>query len=235
MHAPPDRGRPREIAPPAPSGVSRIAWWTRDFPGGEDQVSAARHWIEELLPGCEALDDVLLLASEVCTNAVVHTLSGRAGRFSVDVEWSPSLVRVVVGDQGSLKAPAVSARDDHANWADECGRGLWLVDAMSDDWGTIGHLAGRCVWFEVGWQAKGGPLLAAPDGHVAMSRDISILRRLWPGTTVWWGHLTQAWWAALPGAAGAETLISAPTMDTLIPGIARTHQASRPTDLASLA
>ena len=40
--------------------------------------------------------------------------------------------------------------------------GLLLVDAMSDDWGTIGHLAGRCVWFEVGWAARGGPLLSAP-------------------------------------------------------------------------
>ncbi len=223
------------IAPASPRQVPPVAWWTREFPGGPDQVREARHWIEDLLPQCDPLDEILLLASEVCTNAVVHTRSGKAGRFSVDVEWAPSLARVVIGDQGSLTAPAASARKDGARWVEECGRGLWLVNEMSDGWGTAVHLGGRCVWLDVNWQAKGGPALEAPGGHGVMTADIRALRRAWPGTTVWWGHLSEAWWAALPGVTGVEGLISAPTRDALIPILSTAYQALRPAGLASSA
>jgi anti-sigma regulatory factor (Ser/Thr protein kinase) len=210
-------------------------WWARDFPGGEDQVSEARRWIEDLLPECDALDETLLLASEVCTNAVVHTLSGKGGLFSVDVEWSPSLVRVMIGDQGSLKAPAVSSKKDDASWMDECGRGLWLVSEMADSWGTAAHLGGRSVWFDLSWQARGSPLLEAPGGHVAMGAGMTVLRQAWPGTTVWWGHLTEMWWAALPGVLKAENLLSATTLDALIPVVAEKYTAPAPPSLASSA
>jgi len=74
----------RGPAPPA-------AWWARDFAGDAGQVGEAWHWIADLLPECDPLADVLLLASELCANAVVHTCSRKAeGWFSVDVEWSRS-------------------------------------------------------------------------------------------------------------------------------------------------
>jgi anti-sigma regulatory factor (Ser/Thr protein kinase) len=190
-------------------------WWTRDFPGGKDQVPEARRWIEDLLPECGARDDVLLLATELCANAVVHTLSGRTGRFSVDVEWSPELARVVIGDQGSLTAPVVSAGEDDAGWDGECGRGLRLVDAMADGWGTARHLAGRSVWADVSWQARGGPLLQPPGGYEAVSADIAAMREAFPGTTIWWGHQTRAWRAALSGITDAKGLVSAPTRGEL--------------------
>jgi serine/threonine-protein kinase RsbW len=223
------------IPPASPRHVPRVAWWTREFPGDKDQVREARHWIEDLLPECEPLGDILLLASEVCANAVMHTRSGQAGRFSVDVEWSPSSVRVVVLDQGSRTAPAANLRRDVARWADECGRGLWLVNEMSDDWGTAAHRTGRCVWFDVDWQAKGGTLLKAPGGHEAMTADMAVLRRAWPGTAVWWGHLSEAWWAALPCATRSKGLISAPTQEALIPALAAAYESLHPTGLASSA
>ena len=100
-----------------------VLWWARDFPGGEDQVRLARHWIEDLLPQCDPLADIVLLASELCTNAIVHTGSGQAGgRFTVDVEWAPQAARVVIGDQGSPTAPAITAKTQDATWADEHGR-----------------------------------------------------------------------------------------------------------------
>jgi hypothetical protein len=68
-----------------------------------------------------------------------------------------------------------------------------------------------------------------------MTAGIRVLRRAWPGTTAWWGHLTETWWAALPRAAAAEALISAPTRDTLIAMIAGTYQAPRSAGLASSA
>jgi anti-sigma regulatory factor (Ser/Thr protein kinase) len=210
-----ERSRARKAGGPAPSRVPSVVWWTREFPGDAGQVREVRHWIEDLLPRCGALDEVVLLASEACTNAVVHTRSGQAGRFSVDVEWSAALARVVVGDQGSADAPAVG-RTGEAERIEERGRGLRLVDAVSDGWGTARHPAGRCVWFDVGWQARGGPSLRAPGGVEAMGAGSRVIRRVWPGTTVWWGHVTGTWWAVVPRTAGAAALIDAPTPEVLI-------------------
>jgi anti-sigma regulatory factor (Ser/Thr protein kinase) len=138
-----------------------VAVRLREFPGRTSEVRTARQWISTLLPDCDAREDVLLLASELCANAVTHTRSGeQGGRFSVHVECSPGLVRVVIGDAGSPEYPAV------ATWADEGGRGLLLVERLADDWGTARHPGGRCTWFDVHWQARGGiPLtLGAGDG-----------------------------------------------------------------------
>jgi serine/threonine-protein kinase RsbW len=148
-----------------------IIGWTRDFQGQADQVREARRWVEDLLPERDPLADVLLLVSELCTNAVVHTRSGEAGgRFSVAVVWTRESVRVVVEDQGSPKAPTIgartgdSARTDEADEADESGRGLRLVDALAGDWGTATRLGRRWVWADVPWQASGGaPVGAAGD------------------------------------------------------------------------
>ena len=223
------------ITPAPPRHLPRVAWWTREFLGDTEQVREARHWIEDLLPECEPLGDVLLLASEVCANAVVHTRSGQGGRFTVDVEWSPPRVRVDVSDQGSPAAPTAMATMDVMRWVNECGRGLWLVNEMSDDWGTAAHASGRYVWFDVAWQAKGGSLLGAPGGHEALAADVAVLRRAWPGTTVWWGHLSQAWWAALPGATRSTGLMSAPTREALIRNLSASYESLHLTGLVSSA
>lgn len=185
-----------------------VLWWARDFPGGTDQPGHARHWIADLLPECDPLDDLLLLASELCANAVIHTRSGApGGRFSVAVEWTPEAARVVIGDQGSPESTAIRAKAGGTDWTKESGRGLWLVDELADDWGTASRPAGRVVWADVRWQASGGPRLEAPGGLDAAITDITATRRAFPGTTIWWGHLTQAWWAAHPSTSG---LISSP-------------------------
>jgi anti-sigma regulatory factor (Ser/Thr protein kinase) len=146
-----------------------ILRWTRDFRGEADQVRAARRWIADLLPQCDPLADVLLLVSELCTNAVVHTRSGEAGgRFGVAVEWTRESVRVVVDDQGSSTAPTIGgragdpARADEPDEADESGRGLRLVERLASDWGTASRPGRRWVWADVPWQAGGGvPVEAA--------------------------------------------------------------------------
>ena len=198
-----------------------VLWWARDFPGGTDQASHARHWIADLLPQCDPLNDLLLLADELCANAVVHTRSGQpGGRFSVAVEWTPEAARVVIGDQGSPESTAISAKAGGTAWTQESGRGLWLVDELADDWGTASHCAGRVVWADVRWQASGGPRLEAPGGLDAAVADITATRRAFPGTTIWWGYLTQAWWAAHPGASGP---VSSPSPGGLRKVLADAH------------
>ena len=198
--------------------------WTRHFRGGADQVVQVRRWLEDLLPDCAARADVLLLASELCTNAIVHSRSGEAGgQFSVDIDWAPTLARVVIGDQGSANAPVVAARKGEAVQLCGSGRGLLLVDDVADDWGTASRPNRRWVWADVDWQARGGPLLAAPGGLDAAIASNTMIRKAFPGTSIWWGHLTKAWWAAIPESTNAHGLICAPTRDSLVQSLARTY------------
>ncbi|XVQ84729.1 ATP-binding protein [Microbispora siamensis] len=127
--------------------------WRREFPGVDRSVSAAREWARGLLVGqlrAPVLDDVLLLLSEVVTNAVAHSDSGRTadGRVVVWMVRTPTAVHVEVVDGGSAtSAPAVRVPDADAD-ADG-GRGLWLVDLLAGAWGAHQDDAGGSVWFRV--------------------------------------------------------------------------------------
>jgi serine/threonine-protein kinase RsbW len=207
--------------------ASSIGWWTRNFQGSPNQVCEVRRWLEDLLPGCGPRADVVLLASELCTNAIVHSQSGEAGgQFSVDLEWTPALVRVVVGDQGSAKAPALTVRKGEAGQWGESGRGLLLVDELADAWGTASHPNRRWVWADVDWQARGGLPLETPDGLDTAIDGSRVIRKAFPGTSIWRGHLTKTWWAAVPGATDAHGLICSPTRDSLLQALARAYPRS---------
>jgi serine/threonine-protein kinase RsbW len=215
---------PRGLAVAPPTAAPFAAWWTRHFRGGPDQVLEVRRWLEDLLPDCAARTDVLLLASELCTNAIVHSRSGEAGgQFSVDVDWAPTLARVVIGDQGSDKAPALAPRASDAVKLGESGRGLLLVDDVADDWGTASRPNRRWVWADVDWEARGGPLLAAPGGLDAAIASNAMIRKAFPGSSIWWGHLTEAWWSAVPESTNTHGLIRAPTRDALIQSLTRAY------------
>ncbi|KOG77511.1 ATP-binding protein [Streptomyces varsoviensis] len=136
----PERPAPaREATPPTAA--------RRDFPGELRCVGAARRFISQYLRGSRyepLLDDVVLLVSELAGNAVVHTRSGnRDGTFTVLLLPTPSALRISVLDQGGRKVPHVR------HGRGERGRGLGLVAAIADRWGTEGDGGGRTVWFEV--------------------------------------------------------------------------------------
>lgn len=106
----------------------------------------ARRWVESRLDdmGLAPLEDlVLLLTSEVVTNAVTH-----AGTSAVlSLEPSGPGVRVEVHD-GSSEPPV---RRDPSPDALR-GRGVALLDDLADGWGWEPDRPGRCgktVWFRV--------------------------------------------------------------------------------------
>jgi len=132
----------------------------------------------------------------------------------------PESARVVVGDQGSPQVPVAGTGTDGAAWAEESGRGLWLVDAIAADWGTASSPEGRWVWFSVDWRATGGPPLAAPGGTDTAIAYIAAIRAAFPGTTAWWGHQSGTWQAALPGGVGPSGLVSSPTKGRLSQALA---------------
>jgi anti-sigma regulatory factor (Ser/Thr protein kinase) len=89
----------------------------------------------------EILDATELLASELVTNAIVHT--GAPCELSVQVGRHD--VRVEVRDD-SRKVPVRRPIDRSA----QSGRGLLIVDAMAKDWGTeLLPDNGKRVWFQI--------------------------------------------------------------------------------------
>jgi anti-sigma regulatory factor (Ser/Thr protein kinase) len=120
----------------------------RVFLGSPRAVQDAREFVAQAVDGCPVVDDVILLASELATNAILHTASGKGGTFTVVVHSSTGMVRVEVHDGGSEASPGVSAPDDLAT----TGRGLGLVESLATRWGNLGDRDGRVVWFEMDWQ-----------------------------------------------------------------------------------
>ena len=128
-----------------PSAVLAQMW----FPGHASAVGQARRFVASVVgddfPG---LDDVLVLVSEVASNAVKHTASGDGGSFGITVSATGGTVRVEVGDQGGASEPRLTDEDGVGD-ALTGGRGLLIVDTLAAKWGYGGDELGRVVWFEV--------------------------------------------------------------------------------------
>ena len=88
------------------------------------------------------LDDVLLVVTELVTNAAVH--AGTA--FELDIDATAPGVRVEVTDHSPGAFPVL--RPD-AHEEREGGRGLFLMDAVATRWGTTHFPTGKSVWFEL--------------------------------------------------------------------------------------
>ena len=119
----------------------------RAFAGSGDQVARTRLFVGQVLGGCPAADDAVLLTSELVTNAITHTASGIGGKVVVTVYRADTRVRVEVRDDGSEQVPAVSY-----DQTEESGYGLGLVDLIAHSWGYRGGQRGRIVWFMLEWK-----------------------------------------------------------------------------------
>ena len=120
----------------------------RIFPGSGDQVGRARLFVGQVLGGCPVLDGALLLTSELVTNAITHTDSGKGGKVIVTVYLADTRVRVDVQDDGSDQVPVARAHDEAA----DSGYGLGLVELMAHRWGHRGGRHRRVVWFTLEWK-----------------------------------------------------------------------------------
>ncbi|MFJ5225912.1 ATP-binding protein [Streptomyces sp. NPDC088400] len=116
------------------------------LPSRQDSVAKARHRVGAELQRRSVSDDLcdmaVLLMSELFTNAVLHTASAQ---ISCEVRVTSAHVRLDVHDQGAQDG-ALSPRcpDSRA----EGGRGLLLVDTLSEAWGVTARAGGvgRTVW-----------------------------------------------------------------------------------------
>ncbi|HET6354097.1 ATP-binding protein [Streptomyces sp.] len=115
------------------------------------EVGRARRWARSRLAGSGIGDDeplaetLILLISELVTNAVVHTGCPAVLRmlFGAGVTEAGT-VRVEVAD-----ISACPPQPRHAEGDDTNGRGLELVDGLADRWGWQREGVGKSIWCEV--------------------------------------------------------------------------------------
>ncbi|MEY9992592.1 anti-sigma regulatory factor (Ser/Thr protein kinase) [Streptomyces sp. V4I8] len=89
-------------------------------------------------------DDAALLASELCTNALLHGCL-RDRLFRVETSLTGKALRVAVSDPRGERLPATRTADP----GDQFGRGLLLVRTYADRWAVEKLTVGKTVWAEV--------------------------------------------------------------------------------------
>ncbi|MEV0276814.1 ATP-binding protein [Streptomyces sp. NPDC050610] len=151
----------RGLPPIEPSGVSNSA--SCALPARFEAVRAARRFTRSTLQQWDLFDlfdDLALTVSELVTNALRYGVpaerpapaAANVVRLTRDYEppvrlhlmrWTSRLVCAV--RDPSEESPVAG----EAGTAEECGRGLFLVNSLSDSWGwhpLAGHLRGKVVW-----------------------------------------------------------------------------------------
>lgn len=148
------------------------------------EVGRARRWVRSRIAGSvigvdEPLAETLiLLVSELVTNAVVHTgrpavlrlsLPGATGDAATE-EGAPgeasaeaageaaATVRLEVADTSACPPRPRCSDGDATN-----GRGLALVDGLADRWGWSPEGAGKRIWCEVDRSSADGAATATSD------------------------------------------------------------------------
>jgi anti-sigma regulatory factor (Ser/Thr protein kinase) len=116
---------------------------TRSFSQKPESVAAARRFALQSLGGLSAdvLDAVELMVSELATNCIRHT----GGSFDLAIVRGRGQVRIEVTDRAGgtprMRSPGPE---------DPTGRGLQIVNMLSQDWGVEQRAsAGKTVWFVV--------------------------------------------------------------------------------------
>jgi DNA-binding response OmpR family regulator/serine phosphatase RsbU (regulator of sigma subunit)/anti-sigma regulatory factor (Ser/Thr protein kinase) len=105
-------------------------------------VSNARRIVAEQLSEwqvpSEVVDDVVLMVSELVTNAFIH------GRPPIDLRLRSTGTEVVVE---VMDRTTFRPRRRRAEHDDEHGRGLQIVSLLADRWGSRATGTGKSVWF----------------------------------------------------------------------------------------
>lgn len=99
----------------------------------------AHAWATNRVIPHETVSDLILVVSELATNAVCH---GNPP-FELTLLYREDVISGAVSD-GSLERPRRVANPDERG-----GRGLTLVDSCTTRWGTAVHDNGKEVWFDI--------------------------------------------------------------------------------------
>ena len=111
------------------------------LPGRPGQVRQARALLTRFLTGFPAADDAVLLASELCGNAIIHSASGQPGGFFILRARAQGITHLLaeVEDNGSPW--------DGNLHAAQAPHGLFLVRQLATSCGTRPGRYGWISWF----------------------------------------------------------------------------------------
>jgi anti-sigma regulatory factor (Ser/Thr protein kinase) len=165
---------------PRAEGQLGVAAWV--LAGCPEQVAGVRRWAQAVAASWRAAAaDTGLVVSELVTNAIQHTRSGRpGGTVIVAIAGGWDGVTVHVHDQGATNGqmsrprPADAGRDGLT----EGGRGLPIVIAVSTEWGTLpaawcdvwgpgdpaAETGGCCTWCRLAAPPRGDSGKDGDDG-----------------------------------------------------------------------
>jgi anti-sigma regulatory factor (Ser/Thr protein kinase) len=118
----------------------------RTLPAESTAPRLARRWARHMLSSWglddEQVEIAVLCLNELVTNALLHARS--ASRLEIDLDDTRLLVLVSDEGQASTLSAQLSQTDAVR------GRGLALVEQLSEAWGTERDSSGTTVWFELG-------------------------------------------------------------------------------------
>lgn len=114
-------------------------------------IRPARHWIRETLVSwaLDALTETCVqIASELITNALSHARG--ESHFTLLLMYAAGTSRVEVRDEDGVNLPV---KRDPAD-SDIEGRGLIIVEALSERWGVRVTDSGKSVWAELDFRPR---------------------------------------------------------------------------------
>ncbi|MFI8346199.1 ATP-binding protein [Streptomyces sp. NPDC085596] len=127
--------------------MSDIQRLSARYPKTRASVSKARHFARSFAAGIGVggpADDLVLIVSELVTNAVRHGKTAPGRQVEVTIDHSAGRVRVEVRDTGDgmpRRRPRVPLAVS--------GRGLEIVASLTEAWGVTEQVVGKTVWAEL--------------------------------------------------------------------------------------
>ncbi len=148
----------------------------REFPPTPETAAAAREFVYDTLLtwGVPApFDDIILLVSELVTNAVIHADSA----LEVTVRRSEGFTEVMVTDSaperavpraGPLRVDTSPSTDNERSG----GLGLALASAIASSWGVSYGRTDKAVWFRIEDKGTDHPSLESPPVRRGSTRSV---------------------------------------------------------------
>ncbi|ASU82984.1 ATP-binding protein [Nocardiopsis gilva YIM 90087] len=132
--------------------------------GNLTAVRSIRARVRDFLTGTNIpvplLDDAELAASELATNALLHSRSGQVGGvMTLFIRRDSERVRVAVADQGEKRDGTTAdgaTREGHGDY----GRGKLIIESCTSRSGEYRTDSTHVAWFEIDLPDRGDPLSA---------------------------------------------------------------------------
>ena len=148
----------------------------REFPPAPETAAAAREFVHDTLLTWgvpDPFDDIILLVSELVTNAVIHADSA----LEVTVRRSEGFTEVMVTDSAPERAVPKAgplAVDTSPSTENERsgGLGLALASAIASSWGVSYGRTDKAVWFRIEDKGTEHPSLESPPVRRSPSRAV---------------------------------------------------------------